>query len=557
MKSGGLMMKRFIKVLAGMCFVLLFFVGCGKEKPAQAESGGAGTGNSASLDAVKAEPLSLPITKDGITLTVFASLEDRAAASLTNYGEMLAYQELEKRTGIKLEFIHSPVANATEQFNLMIASGDLTDLIWFSWPTIPGGPDRAIEEGTIIDLREAVAKYAPNFTQIQNEHESVRRDSLTDVGHLYMIPLLKMFKEDRTVGGFQIRKDWLDKLGLQVPTTMDEWYTVLKAFKEKDPNGNGKADEIPMISMKIANVNGVERFTYAWGFPTDFYMDGGKVKYGPVQPGYKEYLKTMAKWYEEGLIDPDFLITDRKAHDAKVTSEEAGSYYGLINSYMGTYSTVMEKINPKFLVVSTPIPMSPDGKRHDFYPDAIREVQNGGFAVSTKNKYVKETIKMLDYYFTEDGKVLMNLGIEGLTFNITNGQYIFTDLITKNPNGLSRDQAIAHYTPSGVNCRLYQDQRYWSQMAVRKNQIEGMKVYAQGSTERAMPMIAIEANDAPRLASIQNEVVTYMREMLAKFIMGQSNIDQQFDSYVKTVESLGLNDAIEIQQRAVERYYKR
>ena len=520
------------------------------------QSAATSAGGADAFFAVQAEPLTLPITKDNITLRIFCEIPDRAAATLKNFNEMVAYQELQKRTGIKLEFIHAPTPSLTEQFNLMIASGDLPELIFYPWNLIPGGPDKAMDDGIIQNIRDPIAKYAPNFKQILKDNPNVYKDTITDNGRIYWVPQLKMYKEDRTVGGFMIRQDWLDKLGLKVPTTMDEWYTVLKAFKEKDPNGTGKP-VIPMISMKTNDIDGIERFTYAWGFPADFYDDNGTVKYGPVQPGYKEFLKTMAKWYAEGLIDPEYLATDRRSHDAKVTSGEAGSFYGLINSFMGTYTANMAKIDPKFNLVSVPLPMSSDGKRYDFYPDSVREVCNAGFAFSTKNKYVKESVKMLDYYFTEDGKVLMNLGIEGLTFNIVNGEYLYTDLITNNPNGWSRDQAIAHYTPSGVTARLFQDKRYWLQMAVYPNQIAGMAIFADATSERAMPMISIQGDDATTLAGIQNELRTYQREMQAKFIMGQLDIDSQWDTFVKTLDSLRLSNAIDILQQAVTRYDNR
>jgi putative aldouronate transport system substrate-binding protein len=504
------------------------------------------------------EALVLPIVKEPITLTVFAELADRSAVSIKSYSEMIAFQELEKRTGIHLDFHHAPVGQTREQFNLMLASNDLADLMYYTWPTqFPGGPDRALDDGVVMELGDLIKKYAPNLSQILEENDNVRLDTITDGGRFYMFPLLKMALPDRVSGGFQIRKDWLDKLGLKMPATIDEWYVVLKAFKEKDPNGNGKADEIPFINSRILEINGVERFSCAWGFPTEYYVIDRKVKFGPMQNEYKNYLATMRKWYREDLLDPDFLVADRKDHDAKVTSEAAGAYYGLINSYMGTYTGIMKKINPAFDIRETPLPKAADGEIYNFHTDAARAVQTAGFALAATNKYPVESVKLLDYFYSDEGRILMNLGVEGVTYKIENGQYKFTDLILKNPEGLPLDRAISKYTPAGVTARLYQDPRYWEQMMSEENQREATEMLCAANFSRVLPPTTPTPEESARLATIQNEIDTYWREMFAKFIMGQADIDKEFDAYLNTLKSLNIDEALEIQQKALDRYYQR
>ena len=108
-----------------------------------------------------------------------------------------------------------------------------------------------------------------------------------------------------------VRKDFLDKVGLPVPVTIDDWYTTLKAFKEKDPNGNGKADDIPLTLFLYTTgqfdiFKGASAFIGAWNTTYNFYQENGTVKYGPLDSQFKDFLATMAKWYKEGLIDPDF-----------------------------------------------------------------------------------------------------------------------------------------------------------------------------------------------------------------------------------------------------------
>ncbi len=275
------------------------------------------------------EPLTLPIVKEPLTLTYFLPLDVKAAALIKSYNEMSAYQEAEKRTGIHIEFQHPPAGQETEQFNLMVASASLTDIVGWDWFRVSGGPAKVLEDGSIIKLNDLIEKYAPNLKKLLNNNPEARKAVMLDDGTFFMFPNLILEPGKQPTDGFQIRKDWLDREGLQIPATIDEWYTALKAIKEKDVNGNGKPnDEIPFLSKKSADF---KYFSGAWGIDAvnGFYQINGKVKYTPLEPQYKDYIRTMAKWYKEGLIDPEYASVDTKNFDAKVTGNRGGAYYGL------------------------------------------------------------------------------------------------------------------------------------------------------------------------------------------------------------------------------------
>ena len=558
-------MKRFLAILLSLVMVLALVTGCGQNKntpdPSTADTTQAATSQATAEttgdESGKLTELSLPLTTDDVTLTLWAGLADRAAASIKNYGEMLAFQELQARTGVKIEFIHPAVGQEKEQFSLLLASGDLPDIIHYNWGSrYPGGPQKAIDDGAILKLNDLIANYSPNFSAIMAENIDVSKNAVTDDGTLYMYPLLRIDAGSRVSGGLQIRKDWLDKVNLPIPTTIDEWYTVLTAFKNNDLNGNGKADEIPFISTPIANINGLQRLIGSWGIGYTFYNDNGTVKYGPAQPEYKDFLQTMQKWYAEGLIDPDFLTTDRNSHDAKVTSGIAGSYYGLLNSFMGTYTKVMAETDPNFEIVQAPYPKAPDGKMYNFKNDENSPVADEGMVITTANKHPELSAQLLDYFYSEDGRILLNVGIEGETFTVENGKYKYTELITKNPDGLPLDRAAAKYMPVGTAARLFQDLRYWEQMMTYDNQKEAMGILAEATVEKTLPPITPTSDESIELASIENELTTYVDEMFANFILGQEDISK-FDEYVKTLESLNLARALEIQQEALKRYEQR
>lgn len=120
----------------------------------------------------------------------------------------------------------------TQEFNLVLASNDLPDVWMNNWLNFPGGPKRAIDQGYILRLNDIIDKYAPNFKKVLQENPQIAKDIRTDEGDYYAFPFIRS-EFDKTYVGPIIRKDWLDELGLPVPETIDEWYTVLKAFKEK------------------------------------------------------------------------------------------------------------------------------------------------------------------------------------------------------------------------------------------------------------------------------------------------------------------------------------
>lgn len=158
------------------------------------------------------------------------------------------WKVIEEKTGIDLEWQIVQVEGKDQQFNLLMAAGDLPDIV--SYYEGKGGfttIGRFGEEGAFLPLEDLIAENAPNLKKIILDDPLVREAVTAQDGHIYVVPMMAAIKAAR---GWFLRYDWLDKLGLDVPETIDELYTVLKAFKTQDPNGNGKADEIPLVFRK-------------------------------------------------------------------------------------------------------------------------------------------------------------------------------------------------------------------------------------------------------------------------------------------------------------------
>ena len=526
------------------------FAGPQAERPSAEKTGAAAAAGGAP------EALTLPIVNEPLTLTFFRSLDGKVAATMKSQEEQAAYREMEKRTGIKVRFIHPPIGQEREQFNLILASGDLPDMLFWGWMTLPAGPAGALADKVIIPLNEPIARYAPNLSKIYADYPEANRQTMLDDGTRFNFPMLQL-DDYIKAGGPIMRKDWLDKLGLPLPKTVDDWYTMLKAFKSRDPNGNGKPDELPLVAMKTNALEGITSFTAPWGVIQGFYQDKGVVKFGPVEKGYADYLATMNKWYAEGLLDPDFPATDQKSFDAKVTGGRGGAYIGRVNNTLGRYLTLVRPKDPAYNLTGAGWPIGPAGKPYNIRSNMVAVADGTGAAISTKNKHVRETAKWLDYHYSPDGHLLMNFGIEGESYVMDKGYPRYTDLIQKNPQGLANLDALARYAPSAFSGPMVQDRRYFEQTLTWPEQRSTIDLWASGSdVSLLLPPITPTIEEAKKTTSVMNDVNTYVAEMSVKFIMGAEPLSK-VPEFVANLKKMGVDDIIRLQQAALDRYNKR
>lgn len=552
-------MRRSKWTSAFLCTALAVFMLTACSNSNHAGNGGTAT-TEPSTDANQGEAVEsgpaktgLPISQGDLTLKFFIDLDSKVGATMKSYNEIAAFQEMEKRTGIHIDFQHPPVGQTTDQLNLMRASNSLPDIVFYNWPSIPGGAAKAIADKSILKLNDLVDKYAPNFKKILETNEEVRKMATLNDGTIYMFPVLWIDPAVRVNYGFQIRKDWLDKLGLKVPETIDEWYTILKAFRETDPNGNGDpTDEIPFVS----SAGDFRNFSGAWGInaSTGFYQQDGKIKYSAMEPAFKDFLETMAKWYKEGLIDPEYASTDGKMKDSKITSDKGGAFIGSLSANMGRYLGLAQPNIEGFDLIGAPAPIGPAGKPYTNTNNFIKSVPGPGAAISTNNKHPEETVKWLDYLYGPEGIKLINWGIEGESYVMKDGKPQFTDIVTHNPDGLPMDQAVTRYAlPHVAMPTVRVKDANWAITTTLPQQIDAVGTWEQSDTSLLLPLISPDEKDSARLASIMNEVQTYEDEMINKIVMGIEPASK-YEEGVETLKRMGIEEAIGIMQDALDQY---
>lgn len=549
------MKKNIGIIMASLALLTGVLSGCSGKETENGPANSAGADPTANPTEVLTE-IPLPIVKEAFTINYWRANDAKLTASMEGFADNKAYKKKAELTGIDVKFSHPPLGQQKDQFNLLIATKEVPDVIYYNWADAVGGPEKMIEDGRIIRLNELIDQYAPNLKKIIDSDPDVRKQITMDDGTIYMFPLLKLdaLKLNAT-SGLIMRKDWLDNLGLSVPTNIDEWYTVLKAFREKDPNGNGKQDELPFTgNWGPGNLTKLHDFAPAFGVIGGFQMIGDKVEFGPIQPGYKDFLETMAKWYAEGLIDPEIITNDGKAFDYKITNNLAGSYQGGVFSGMGKYFNLMREENPDFNLTGVPWSVSPDGTAYAAF-NMNNKVLSYGEAITSgadKDK-LKYIVQWMDFNYSPEGHDLFNFGIEGESY-VKEGETIkYTDMIFNNPQGLTYDQALASYALSIMDGPLDQDSRYLDALLKDEGQRQANASWMKASSDLTLPPIRLTLDEASKTTSIMSQINTYLNETMTAIISGQKPISE-FDKMVDTIKGMGIEEAVKAHQAAYDRY---
>lgn len=211
------------------------------------------------------------------TITYWMPLDSRLEGKVENLGETPLGKELEKRTGVKVEYVHPQAGQSAEQFNIMLASDELTDIVTYNWLGYGGGPDKTIEDGYIYKLNDIFDKYAPALKKYLANNKDADKQIKSDAGSYYVFPFITGEKWMSTCQGLILRKDWLDKLGLSEPKTLDELENVLREFKKL-------SKQAPLV----LNTSQLNMVLYAYDTMTDFYVQDGKIVYGYATENYRK-----------------------------------------------------------------------------------------------------------------------------------------------------------------------------------------------------------------------------------------------------------------------------
>jgi putative aldouronate transport system substrate-binding protein len=503
-------------------------------------NGGSGAGNAPAPTGDAAKPAANGKVLDK---KIEVSVYMRPRTESVESNELPWMKAIVEKTNVYFKWLKAPNDNNDyiQKFNLTLAGGDIPDLM----EATPDLLNKGGESGVFEPLNKLIDEHMPNFKKLVQQNPKILKDIKSDDGNIYFFPQISAVK---TINLNIFRQDWLDKVGMKAPTTTEEMYQVLKAFKEKDPNGNGTNDEIPFTTRN--KLKGLLPFIEPFGvsLEEEFYVENNQVKYSFTNPKLKDGLAFAAKLYKEGLIDKEYITNDQKIWESRFTNQVSGATFDSFPR-IEYLEKLVAKANANVNMTGS-IPLK--GPSMDAYTKSQQTLIKNGFAVSSRSKYKVELAKMHDWFYSEEGQLAHNFGVLGQTYTMENNVPKYTDLIMKDP----KQSPLLKMYELGHREFAYQwDIRYENAMVTPK--IEKIRDSITPFIKDRYPLtLSFTQAERDVLNSKLTEITTYKDEMMNKFIMGAESLDK-FDDFVKNIEKMGLDQVLKIQQASYDRYQKR
>ncbi len=488
----------------------------------------------------------LPITDEVTTITVWRSFSSTVMQSMD---ECLAIEELEKRTNVKIEWLYPPSGNENENYTLRVTSDQLPH-IFSTPPEYPGGVTKAIDDEIYADLTPYYDEgLMPNIKYLRESNPDIDKDFKDDEGRMTFFPMIDIVPS-HPWSGLWVREDWLEEVNMDAPETIEDWDKMLHAFKELKGG-------FP-LAANIKDWYGVKtNYMFAGSFESayqQFINKDGTVVYGSIEPGYEDFLKLMNKWYEEGILDPDFATRTNDDYFANVANSVVGAF-GLAYGELGQQKLTGMTLDPDWKVIPVVNPTSYEGQTIHLHQNnsVVRSDREFMTTQAIDDGVDKVIARWKDYWYSQDGGDLMSYGPEGVSYEWDddgNVEWIFPELTettdadfwTLYPKfklhnyGYLRDSTSYEFEPEVFEC---------------------IETWASQDADWLMPdNLSFTSEESRELSTIMTDINTFVEEKTATFITGQTPLSE-YDSYVEHIKKLNIDRAVEIYQAALDRYQQR
>lgn len=500
-----------------------------------------------------------PIIKKGQKLTLNLMAPN---TGLAEWEDMPTLKDYQKKTGISLKYTTPPLADFSTRLNLAFASGDLPDIVYGAGS---GSLTSAMEidygsQGILLPLEKYITpELMPNFYALTQEDPSLLKSITTPDGHVYSLPMVT--RNATSIwwqGPMWYNGTWLDKLNVtELPKTIDEFYELLLRFKNEDPNGNGKADEIPLTDV---DMNGTRVWLLAaFGLRTrGIQVDNDQVIYTPTTENYKGYLTSMNKLYNEGLLDKEVYGQSDEQKKAKGQNDQLGIFSDYF-SFFTTGRTEIEALNdPMFQ------PLTSEWSTDAVIPGSPR-LSRGTFALTKVNPSPEASVRWVDYFYSEEGSKYLEQGPEGSLWEYQKNAVgekvrVYTKGIDLKNTEDERGKITPAYGLTTPNI-VTDTGEYKLLTAPDEEKDTRFDDWVAKETQEKMndiakvpfPLLYLTVKENDQVSATATDLSTYIEQMEAKFITGVEPLSK-WDDFKKTVESMGIEKYLEVYQTAYNRW---
>ena len=457
--------------------------------------------------------------------------------------DMLVWKELENRTGIRVEMETVINTEARTKALTLFAADDLPDILMKNALNMSDVVNFA-QSGQLVNLKPFMdAGLMPNFTEAYNNDVNLRIALTTEDGGVYCLPAYYPDDIDRVRRFMYINETWLDRLGLEKPTTIDELLDVLRAFRDEDANGNGDPnDEYPIVLGDA--VAQMERTARALAgidhvFDQPFNVVNGELKQMFTSDNMKEAWKFLNTLYEEGLMESDVFTRDATSFFARLSNDQ----YGVSLLLPTTDSSQFGVLLPTFNLI--------DGVDVIWNWKVSPLLGVACFSITKANPYPMATARWIDYLYGEEGATLVRMGVEGDTYVVNeDGSLSYSDKVKKDEQGVEFAMGKYSFWLGPNACPGKYTARETLPLWEGTLQAEIVDDFEPFLTKHTYTLPVLDSSLEKERQRLISEINAYYTETRAQFITGALDFDKDWDTYCKTMEDLGLDRLEEIYQEA-------
>lgn len=489
-----------------------------------------GSSASASQDE-GSKTVSFPL-EEPLTMSMFASTV--ADTEMVDNG---AFQLMAERTNIQWEVQSAMWADLSEKLNILLNSGSYPDVLFKSG--INGMElQKYGNQGIFVDLMPYLEEYAPNFWALMNSSEAIYSQTVNADGKVYGLP--QIVASGAAIPLPYINTKWLENVNMPEPTNPDELYEVLKAFGEKDANGNGDAsDEIPIL---FCNAYTPQMLLPYFGLKMDFWnftyiRDDGSIGFVTETDNFRQFLEFMAKIYGEGLMYKDSFTIDPATQSA---IGQPGDTIGMFIDF-GPFLTVGREADFDYQIL-TP-----------FVSGAMRSasgVNPGCFVVTDACQNIEEALAWVDYLYTEEGGILAFFGVEDKSYAYNDdGSWSWVTGETDDINTVRAQYSF--FGSGGAN----PGQQPWDFTLKMEGDPNETRLYEE--IYRVTPLFA-EPYPILNYTEEQNKLMSqykadiepYLTGYIAEITTGVKDLDATWDEFQSTLDNMGVQELVALYQDA-------
>lgn len=460
---------------------------------------------------------------------------------------------LENISNLVIDY-QSPLPGQEEiTFILDMATKEMADCFRYDLSTYyPGGVDMAIQDGMIHDYGPLLETYAPNYMEKISQYDDYQTIAFTDGGTHALFGVTLVEEDLRGLANYGpiINQTYLDQVGLPVPETIADWEILLDAFHHLEiiPFAFGADEGFQPLYDCFASAYGVT-------FGDLLFQENGTVKCSPLEDGYYEFLVMMHQWYKNGWVAPNFF--DLNHNDAVKTSFEKGEVGASVMPITTLVTAPVlskEATGTPMEFIAAPYPVLAKGdsiQTREYTPDFY----NAPIFIHSKVDDPIELIQWIDFFYSEEGIALANWGIEGHTYTINDqGEKELTEYVNQNPDHPVVTVLAQEAFQEMSLVMETENQALYNHEEIYQNAREQ---WEKASYQNLFPQtMSYSYDESSILTLLLYSIETYVYQSTVNFITGMVPLSE-YDNFVQTILDMGIEEVMELNQNALNRYFSR